>query len=180
METWESEMVRIEATIRRSDDDGLRARWESGRYMLTLRGGRKQLPKGMLDRMAETLEAGRSDLGARMKFAEKYPSEDELSDAVRKFKTWHEVVHRGLKDAPVTVDDDQGPQETDASTDDEPVASEAERRRARRSLKQLFETAENIDPTALDRGDLDLLAQILSTVQQLQDVVVSRIVEVAA
>jgi hypothetical protein len=66
METWESEMERIEATIRTTEGDRLRARWKSGHHMQALRGDTKQLPHGMLDRMATNLGASRSELGARM------------------------------------------------------------------------------------------------------------------
>jgi hypothetical protein len=116
MEKWESEMRRLEEAVRVSDGQNIRARWESGRYMLTLRDGKKQLPPGMLDELARTVGVVRSELGARMRFAEKYSTEEELSTAVETFRTWTDIRQRGLTDTPRVEEQEQ---ETDDDTDAE-------------------------------------------------------------
>jgi hypothetical protein len=89
----------LEDVVIKSDGEGLRARWESGRYMLTLRKG-KQLPNGLRDLLAKELGIGGSELTARMKFAEKYPSEQEVTDAIGKFKSWYAITQQALTDTP--------------------------------------------------------------------------------
>ena len=85
--TWQ-EVRRLEEAVHKSDGDGVRARWDSGRYMLTLKKG-KQLPRGVLNQLAKTLDVSRAEVTARMKFATKFPTEDELPDVIRKFPTWY-------------------------------------------------------------------------------------------
>jgi hypothetical protein len=87
----------IEATITSAEDCGLRARWEFGRYMLTLKTG-KQLPKGVIKQLADNLHVNRSELSARMKFAAKYSGHEQLSDVIRKFGSWYRIVHEALSD----------------------------------------------------------------------------------
>jgi hypothetical protein len=89
----------LEDVVIKSDGEGLRARWESGRYMLTLRKG-KQLPNGLRDLLAKELGIGGSELTDRMKFAEKYPSEQEVTDAIGKFKSWYAITQQALTDTP--------------------------------------------------------------------------------
>jgi hypothetical protein len=84
--------------------------------MLTLRDGKKQLPPGMLDELARTVGVVRSELGARMRFAEKYSTEEELSTAVETFRTWTDIRQRGLTDTPRVEEQEQ---ETDDDTDAE-------------------------------------------------------------
>lgn len=100
-------MRRLEDAVDRSEGEGLRARWQSGQFILGLRAGRKQLPNGLLGEMAKTLEVHQSELSARMKFAAKFPTEAQLSNAVGKYRTWHEIKAKALTDSPRRASDEQ-------------------------------------------------------------------------
>jgi N6-adenosine-specific RNA methylase IME4 len=90
-------LARIEERISGAEDAGLRARWEFGHELLAARDGKGRLPNGYLRTVTERTGVGRAEAGARMKFAERWPTEAELSDAVRTFGSWHQVVHVALK-----------------------------------------------------------------------------------
>lgn len=89
---------KIEARITKSDESGIRARWECGRELLKKRGDKKLLPKGLLDQVAAGLNVKRPELKARMRFAAKFPSEEQLADTVSQFVSWHRIVHEALPD----------------------------------------------------------------------------------
>jgi hypothetical protein len=93
-----SRLTAIEKKIVDSDNDGLRARWESGKELLTVRGIRKYLPRGYAEQAMQALSVSRSELTKRLKFAELYPTDSECDNAVTTFGSWHEVVKSGLKD----------------------------------------------------------------------------------
>jgi hypothetical protein len=88
-------LVDLEARIATSDQEGLRARWASGREQLTLKRG-KQLPRGVLKTLTAELKVSRSELSARMKFADLYPGEEELSNVIGKFRTWFAITQHAL------------------------------------------------------------------------------------
>ncbi len=89
------DLKKIEARITKSDEEGLRARWESGRKLLSQREG-KLLPRGLLDAVATELGVSREELTKRMKFTEMYPTEDELRNAITQFGSWYQIVAKGL------------------------------------------------------------------------------------
>lgn len=93
---WGVQLRNIEDRIRTVDEKGLISRWEFGRQLLAKREGKKLLPTGLLDEVSRELGVSRQELGARMKFAEIYPTSDELSNAIRKFGSWYEIVRSGL------------------------------------------------------------------------------------
>lgn len=68
------ELKRIEEKISDGEDTALIARWESGKYLNTLKNGKKQLPKGVRAQCIEQLGIGGSEVNARMTFADKYPA----------------------------------------------------------------------------------------------------------
>jgi hypothetical protein len=72
--------------------DSLRDRWEFGKLMLTKRKG-KQLPNGLLDELATATGKSRSELQYRMRFAERYPTEDEVWNVFHTYKTWLSIIH---------------------------------------------------------------------------------------
>jgi hypothetical protein len=94
---WAEELKRLEKEIRKSDDGGLHLRWESGREMLRLRGG-KRLPNGYLRNMEKAFKVHRSELTSRMKFAEKFPTEEQLTTVSS--KSWFEIRQKVLTDTP--------------------------------------------------------------------------------
>ena len=79
--------------------ESLRNRWEFGKLMLAKRKG-KQLPNGMLDELAEITGRSRAELGFRMQFAERYPTEDEVSRALETFTSWTQVKRKLPKPPP--------------------------------------------------------------------------------
>lgn len=60
--------------------------------MLAARDGAGRLPNGYLAQLVERTGKSRPELSRRIKFAEMYQTEDELSHAVRTFPSWHEVA----------------------------------------------------------------------------------------
>ena len=64
---------RLEDDVRKGDDAGIKARWASGRELLTLRTG-KRLPDGVRAFADAQLDISASEVSKRMQFAEKYPS----------------------------------------------------------------------------------------------------------
>lgn len=92
---WGCELKRIEKRISDSDTAGIRARWESGRHILSRRIG-KQLPKGLLKDICKGLGVSQKDVSLRVMFAEAFPTEQELSNAVTKFVTWKEIITKAL------------------------------------------------------------------------------------
>jgi hypothetical protein len=57
--------------------------------------------------VVERTGASRTELAYRMQFAERYPSEQELLNAVEQFRSWRQVVNVALvsdsSDSPVTA-----------------------------------------------------------------------------
>jgi hypothetical protein len=94
------EMRSVEKKVREGDLAGLQARWESGRYMVKCRDGKKQLPSGLLKAFTKALRVHRAELTARMKFAEKFPDADALTNVISKFKTWYSIKQNALTERP--------------------------------------------------------------------------------
>ncbi len=88
--------ARLEERIGESESTGLRARWEFGREMLALRDGKGRLPNGFLTTLAERTGASLTELTKRQQFAQRFPSEDELRNAITKFGSWFRIVRDAL------------------------------------------------------------------------------------
>lgn len=93
--TLDAILVALDAEVDGAEKDGIWARWQFGRQLLTERKG-KQLPAGRLDQVVALTKKSRQELQFRMSFAERYPSEDEVSNAVRHFQSWHRIVNEAL------------------------------------------------------------------------------------
>ena len=89
-------LVLIDKRIDENESDALRARWEFGREMLTARDGKGRLPDGYLTQLVERTGKGRSELSCRVRFAERFPTETELCDAITQFGSWFQIT-RNLK-----------------------------------------------------------------------------------
>jgi N6-adenosine-specific RNA methylase IME4 len=89
-------LASLEDKIGASEHDGLRARWEFGRELVAARDGKGRLPNGYLARVVEQTGASRAELTYRMQFAERFPAEPELLNAVEQFKSWHAIVKDAL------------------------------------------------------------------------------------
>jgi hypothetical protein len=100
------EFVQIDKRIDAAEDqaadsvrESLRERWEFGKLMLAERKG-KQLPKGVLDQLVEATGRSRPELQFRMQFAERYPTEDEVSNALDTCTSWRQVIRSLPKPKP--------------------------------------------------------------------------------
>lgn len=89
-------LVKLEERISESEAGGLRARWEFGRELLAARDGKGRLPNGYLAAVGEKTGAGRRELQYRIAFAERFPTDDELCNAVAQFRSWHAIVNEAL------------------------------------------------------------------------------------
>lgn len=95
--------LRIEQRIDAAEGEGIRARWEFGRWMLAhVPAGGKKLPDGFLDSLVEATGKSRAELKKRRQFAEKFADDGALANALSNRPSWHEIVNDLL------------PEETDA------------------------------------------------------------------
>jgi hypothetical protein len=85
-------LVHLEERIGGAESEGLRARWEFGRELLAARDGKGRLPNGYLKAVCAETKSSRSELVYRMQFAERFPTEDELSNALDSYRSWFSVV----------------------------------------------------------------------------------------
>lgn len=90
---------RIDAAEEQGFQESLRDRWEFGKLMLAERVG-KQLPKGRLDELAKATGKSRAELKFRAQFAERYPTEDEVANALATFTSWKQIIKSLAKDHP--------------------------------------------------------------------------------
>jgi hypothetical protein len=88
-------LIELDARVDRAEDDGIRARWEFGRELLRERVGRK-LPAGRLDQLAARTGKSRTELQYRVRFAERYPDENALRNAIAQYRSWFRVVNEAL------------------------------------------------------------------------------------
>ena len=103
---WLGPMVDLEDHIRTADQQirgwehkGLRARWESGRLLLQRRRG-ERLPNGRVRKLCTDLCIKSSELNYRMKFAEKFNTEEKLSNVIGEFRSWSAITKFALTDMP--------------------------------------------------------------------------------
>lgn len=96
-------LTRIEERITGAEGDGLRARWEFGHELLAARDGKGRLPNGYLTAVVDATGTSRRELSYRIKFAETFPTEDELCTAVQSFRSWWDIREKALAST-VTTD----------------------------------------------------------------------------
>ena len=65
----------LQTQISTADESSLRPRWEFGRELVRLRGGKRKLPTGVIRYMEETHHVAVRELQYRAKFAEVFPTE---------------------------------------------------------------------------------------------------------
>jgi hypothetical protein len=92
---WGRQFKKIETRIATAEHDSLRVRWESGKHLLMARTD-KMFDRGFRQALEHAHGLKQQEISARMRFAEAYPSEQELTDAVSKFGTWHQLCAHGL------------------------------------------------------------------------------------
>lgn len=171
LDTWVTELRRLEEPITKSDGDGVRARWESGRYLLTLRRP-KRLPHGLLDDLADTIGVARSELGDRMRFAEKYATEEKLSMALERFgPSWSAIRENALTVKPREKKRQSTEPSKSVATEAAKVGTEPEfatpvpgdqppdsdpttqPKRRRTALDRMLAASEDLDPDVHGDGD---------------------------
>jgi hypothetical protein len=112
------------------------ARWESGRKILLLYPkNKKQLRNGQLDEIAEALDVSRSEVGARIKFARKYP-ETELSTVIESYKSWSAIRQEALTEKKKAPAKEKSP------------------------LQQALNLVKRLEPGTLDADDLEVIKQL--------------------
>ena len=96
---WEVFIDESDATARKGFENGVIARWHSGRLMLATRVG-KRLPNGKLDEFVSETGKSRRELGFRMALADTYETEQELCNALQSFDSWRELSKSLSKSEP--------------------------------------------------------------------------------
>lgn len=92
-------LVHLDAEVDQGEGDALQARWKFGRELLSQRKG-KQLPNGLLAALVERTGKSRSEIQYRVQFAERFPTEAEVSNALDTFKSWRDLVRDALPEDP--------------------------------------------------------------------------------
>jgi hypothetical protein len=107
----------------------LRQRWEFGRLMLSERVTKKgdpakRLPDGRKVELANATGKSQTELQYRMKFAESYPTEEELHNALCSFDSWYAITqflyHKEKleEQSEAVIADDEEDEEQDEDEDD--------------------------------------------------------------
>lgn len=84
-------LVKIEQRVVGSEHAAMRARWESGHELLSHRENGR-VPYGYLKSVVSEVGVSRQELGYRMRFAEVFATEGELTNALVNLPSWREVV----------------------------------------------------------------------------------------
>lgn len=91
-------LVRIDERIDAHEGEAIRDRWEFGLDLVAARDGAGRLPNGYLANLVQRTGKSRAELKFRAQFAERYPTEEELANALANCTSWRELV-RSLKRA---------------------------------------------------------------------------------
>jgi hypothetical protein len=91
-----ADLRRLEEKIRAGDRAGIEARWAFGRRLLAKRGDQKKLPPGLQEAIVEQHGISRSEVLHRIKFAEKYPDRETLSNILDNQRTWFDITRNAL------------------------------------------------------------------------------------
>jgi hypothetical protein len=136
-QTLVADLKQLENRINTNEHEAIFARWDCGRRILKFYAtGRKQLANGLLDAIAAELGVCRAEVGARIKFARKFPKPDEVSTLVETYKSWSAIRQQALSDK-------------------HRASSNVETR----PLQRAWALVRNIDPVTLDDRDLPLIAE---------------------
>ena len=168
-----AELHQLEADIRRADEaaerDKIRPRWKFGKRLVDLRNGKKILQPGVLKEHADREKVHRSELSARMKFADKFPTEEQLSTAVETYKTWTAIRQKPLTNRKRKAD---GNSAATPPTDDLAIPSRdrctGQLRRILEQLRRIRTSLEDMRGAELGKDDLACLRGIFnSEIQQI-------------
>jgi hypothetical protein len=91
------ELHEIETRIRKSEGESVIDRWKFGRVLIALRGGKKQLPRGLREEITEQFGLEASELTRRMKLADTFATCEEVVDAcTRCGGSWRRIIREAL------------------------------------------------------------------------------------
>lgn len=144
-----TELHRLENLISTNERESIEARWDSGRRILAFYpSGKKQLAKGVLDAIAKELRVHRSEVGARVKCAKKYPSKAELSTIIESSRSWSAIKQEALTDKPRS------------------------KQSKTTKIERAFRLVEDIDSAILDMRDLPTIETFIEHLQRLASAIV--------
>lgn len=99
-EDWRDTLKKLSERIAGNEADSILARWEFGKVLRQRRRG-KQLPKGVLAEVVKTHGISQREAAYRMKFAEKFSTEDEVRNALQTYgSSWRRIVSKALPAEP--------------------------------------------------------------------------------
>jgi hypothetical protein len=109
--------------------------------------------------LAERLDVHRSELTAGVKFATKYTTEEQLTNAISQFGSWFALKQHGLTDTPRV--------QTKAASDDTTSADVSD---GLRTLRRVLKLLDNVDPATFDEDDdaEEVLARIADDIARLR------------
>ncbi|OBF43916.1 hypothetical protein A5787_14275 [Mycobacterium sp. 852002-50816_SCH5313054-b] len=100
-EDWRDALKELSERISNNEADSIEARWEFGRVLLKQRGRNKQLPDGVLKEVVKTHGISRREVQYRMKFADKFTTEDEVRNALHTYGgSWRRICSKALPAEP--------------------------------------------------------------------------------
>lgn len=85
-------LVHLDQRIDANETDALRARWEFGQHMVAAADENGRLPHKYLAELAQRTGKSRTELTYRKQFAERYPDETKMLNAVSIFPAWRELA----------------------------------------------------------------------------------------
>jgi N6-adenosine-specific RNA methylase IME4 len=89
----------LETAIAGAETVGIRARWNFGQRLLTYESkpGSKHSPlRAAVNMLSREFGVSEAELYFRRQFADDYPTEENLSNALERFGSWFAIVERGL------------------------------------------------------------------------------------
>jgi hypothetical protein len=107
----QQQIADADARADRAANEGIRARWEFGMLLLQERHARggKQLPNGRMAEIVRATALSRADISRRMQFAERFPTESQVSQACETYKSWTQIVSKALPTRSAAGDLDTDP-----------------------------------------------------------------------
>jgi hypothetical protein len=99
---WPATLARLaslEFQVQDGDKEGMLKRWEFGRELLRRRvtyKGQQIVPRELMSLAIKECGISRAEISRRIKFAERYPTKQEASHAMRTYPSWYRMTHEGL------------------------------------------------------------------------------------
>jgi hypothetical protein len=99
---WPATLARLaslEFQIQDTEKEGMLKRWEFGRELLKRRvtyKGQQIVPRELMTLTIKQCGISQTEITKRIKFAERYPTKKEASDAITTYPSWYRMTHEGL------------------------------------------------------------------------------------